>query len=66
MTGIVITVFTAHSICSASLSKANNIGLSIKDIQKSAGWKGSATFRKHYKLLILTNFGSELVNVYAD
>ena len=34
MAGIDITVFTTHSICSASTSKANNIGLSIKDIQK--------------------------------
>ena len=34
MAGIDITVFTTHSICSASTSKANSIGLSIKDIQK--------------------------------
>ena len=34
MAGIDITVFTTHFICSASTSKANNIGLSIKDIQK--------------------------------
>ena len=37
MAGIDIIVFTAHSIRSASTSKANNIGLSIKDIQKTAG-----------------------------
>ena len=48
MTGIDITVFTRHSVRSASTSKANNIGLSIKDIQKAAGWKGSSTFREHY------------------
>ena len=32
-----------HSKC----IKANNIGLSIKDIQKAAGWNGSSTFQKH-------------------
>ena len=39
MAGINTTVFTTHSIHSASTNKANNIGLSIKDIQKAAGWK---------------------------
>ena len=52
MVGTDITVFTIHSVRSASTSKANNIGLSIKDIQKVAGWKGSSIFRKHYKLTI--------------
>ena len=65
MAGIDIIVCTTHSVCSASTSKANNIGLSIKDIQKAANWQGSSTFWKHYKLLILTNFGDELVNAYA-
>ena len=64
MVGIDITVFTIHSIHSASTSKARNIGLSIKHIQKAACWKGSSTFRKHYKLPIRTNFGDELVNAF--
>ena len=55
MAGIPSTVFMTHSISSASTRKANNIGLSIKDIQKTAGWKGNSTFRKHYKLPIITN-----------
>ena len=50
MAGIDITVFTTHSICSASTSKANNIGLSIKDIQKAAVWKG--TLAAHFKSTI--------------
>ena len=66
MAGVDITIFTTHSIDSASTSKANNIGLSIKDKQKAADWKGSSTFRKHYKLPILTNFVSELVNTYTE
>ena len=65
MAEIVITLFTTHSILSALTSKANNIGLSIKDIQKAAGWKGSSTFRKHYKLLIIKTFGDELVNTFT-
>ena len=44
MAGIPITVFMTHSIRSASTRKANNMRLSIKDIQKTAGWKGNSTF----------------------
>ena len=66
MAGIDITVFTTHSIGNASTNKANNIGLSIKYKEKTAGWKGSSIFRKQYKLPILTNFVSELVNAYSE
>ena len=62
MAGIDITVFTTHSVRSASTSKANNVRLSIKDIQKAVVWKGIGTFWKHYELTILTNFVDELVN----
>ena len=65
MAGIDITVFITHSVRSATTSKVNNIGLSIKDIQKAAGWKGRSTFRKHYKLPIITNFWDELVNAFT-
>jgi len=66
MCGIDITVFTTHSTRSASTSKANNIGLSIKDIQKAAGWSNESTFRKFYKLPIIKNFGRELINAYSQ
>ena len=59
--GINITVFTAHSVRSSSTSKANNIGLSIKDIQKAAGWRGSSTFQRFYNLPIIKNFGEEIL-----
>ena len=49
MAGIDITVFTAHSIRKASTSKANNMGLSLKDIAKAAGWSNETTFQKFYK-----------------
>ena len=55
MAGIDITVFMTFSIRSASTRKACDIGLSIKDIHKTACWKGNSTFRKHYKLPIITN-----------
>ena len=45
--GIDITVFTPHSTRAASTSKANNLGLSIKDIAKAAGWKGGSTFQRY-------------------
>ena len=58
MAGIDLTVFTAHSTRAASSSKANNLGLSLRDIAKAAGWKGTSTFQKHYKFPIKKNFGS--------
>ena len=53
--GIDITVFTPHSTRAASTSKANNLGLSIKDIAKAAGWKGGSTFQRYYKFPITKN-----------
>ena len=46
MAGIELTVFTAHSTRAASTSKANNIGMSLKDIAKAAGWRNRSTFQK--------------------
>ena len=59
--GIDITVFTTHSTRSASTSKANNLGLSLKDISKAAGWRGESTFQKHYKFRVTKNLGTELL-----
>ena len=66
LTGIDTTVFTTHSTRKALTSKANNLGLSLKDISKAAGWWSSYTFAKHYKLPIRQkNFGKELLkNIY--
>ena len=66
MCGIDITIFTAHSTRSTSTSTADNIGLSIKDIQKAAGWSGDSTFRKYYNLPVLKNFGSEIVKRFKN
>ena len=48
MCGIDITIFTGHST-----RITNNMGLSVKDIQKAAGW---STFHKYYNLPILKDF----------
>ena len=61
MAGIDITVFTAHSTRSASTSKANNLGITIRDIQKAAGWTSENTFRKFYNLPVANNFGTQLL-----
>lgn len=59
--GIDITVFTAHSTRAASSSKANNLGLSLKDIAKAGGWKRPSTFQKFYNFPIRKNFGTEIL-----
>ena len=58
--GIDVTVFTAHSTRSAS-SKANNLGLSLKDLNKAAGWRTESTFQRYYKFPIRENFGDKLL-----
>ena len=67
MCGIDITLFTAHYTWSASISRANNMGLTIKGIQKTERWSGdSGTFPKCYNLPVLKNFGSEIVNRFKN
>lgn len=63
--GIDKTVYTNLSLRKASTSKVNNVGLSIKDISKAAGWKSRSVFQKHYKLPIRKNFGSEILEKSA-
>ena len=50
--GIELKQFTAHSTRSSATSKAEDLGMSLKDICKGAGWKNENTFRKHYQLPI--------------
>ena len=58
-------MLNAHSTRSSPTKKANNAGLSIKDIQKAAGWSSSSTFTKHYKLLLQKNFGSIILEGHS-
>ena len=64
--GIDITVFTAHSTRAASTSKVNNMGLSMKDIAKAAGWRNSTTFQRHYKFKVTNNFGDKLLSATSS
>ena len=59
--GVDITLFTAHSVRSAATTKANSIGVSIKEIQRAAGWSNESTFQRFYKLPINRNLGSSLL-----
>ena len=59
--GIDITVFTCHSTRSASTSKANNLGLSFKDIAKAAGWKSESTFQKFYNKPLRQTLGKVIL-----
>ena len=62
--GIDLKTFSAHSTRSASTSKAKKIGMSILDINKAAGWKGTSTFRKHYDLPMHNRYDNELQKSY--
>ena len=53
--------FTAHSTRSASTSKVKEVGLSMKDIAKAAGWSNESTFQRFYNKPITKNFGDCLI-----
>lgn len=66
--GINIELFKGHSTRSAATSKANNLGVSIDLIRKTAGWtSGSLTFAKFYNKPISDesdgNFVSAVFNI---
>ena len=48
MSGIDISVFTAHSTRMASTSKAAAMGVGLQTILKTAGWHGAQNFKKFY------------------
>ena len=57
-------MFPAHSVRCMLTSKANNIGLSIKDIESAAGWNACSTLREFYKHLAHCNFGKKFYAIY--
>ena len=65
LTGIDITVFTIHSTRISSTIRANNAGLSIKDIQKAAWLSSTLTFTKYCKMPIQKNFGSVILEGHS-
>ena len=48
MSGIEISIFTAHSTRMASTSKAAAMGVGLQTILKTAGWHGAQNFKKFY------------------
>ena len=52
--GIDIDVFKAHSTCSASSSKAKQVGTPYTEILNRGSWKGANTFAKHYDKHIIS------------
>ena len=56
--GVDITVFGSHSTRSASTAHCKKKGLSMKEINKAAGWSSSKTFAKHYNKPIVDESGS--------
>ena len=48
MSGIDVSIFTAHSTRSASTSAAADSGITTSDILKAANWSAESVFRKFY------------------
>jgi len=46
--GVDTKIFSAHSLRSASSSKAKAMSVPIQDILKTAGWSRESTFAKYY------------------
>ena len=54
--GINLNIFGSHSTRSASTSKCKILGLSFKEIAKSAGWSNEKTFAQYYDKKIQEDF----------
>lgn len=52
--GIDTNIYGAHSVRSASTSKAKLKAVPIEDIMKKAGWSNEKTFSKFYDKKIIT------------
>ena len=61
--GVDVTVFGSHSTRSASTAHCKKKGISMKEINKEAGWSSSKTFAKHYNKPIVDEGGSFSRNV---
>ena len=65
-TGVDVTVFVSHSTRSASTAHSKRKELSMKKINKAAGWLSSKMFAKHYKKQIVYERGSFSRNVLLE
>ncbi|GFO39548.1 reverse transcriptase/ribonuclease h/methyltransferase [Plakobranchus ocellatus] len=64
LSGIDLTLFTAHSTRAASTSAAARAGLPLASILNSAGWSSECTFARFYRKEIKTNFGQALLQAH--
>ena len=61
--GIDVEQFKPHSVRAAATSAASTLGVSIKDILKTANWARESTFLKFYhKPIIKDKFGKAILN----
>ena len=60
--GIDVSIFKSHSTRAASTSAAVNIGVSVKDIMKTANWTSESTFKKFYLKPIHSDFGNSVLS----
>ena len=61
--GIDVDQFKPHSVRAAATSAASNLGVSIKDILKTANWARESTFLRFYhKPIIKDNFGKAVLS----
>ena len=61
--GVDTDLFKAHSVRSASVSKAKACHVPIDDIMRKAGWSNVETFRKYYdKEVVVEKFAEAVLN----
>ncbi len=60
--GIDISIFKSHSTRAASTSAATSLGVTVKDIMKTANWTSESTFKKFYLKPISSEFGNSVLS----
>ena len=62
VSGIDVSIFKSHSTRAASTSAATNLGVSVKDIMKTANWTSESTFKRFYLKPISLDFGNSVLS----
>lgn len=62
MSGIDVSIFKSHSTRAASTSTATKLGVSVKDIMKTANWTSESTFKRFYLKPISSAFGTYVLS----
>ena len=63
--GIDISIFKPHSVRGATSSKAEGVGVMVKDILDAADWSSEGTFQRFYhrQVDITTAFGLAVLSL---